>query len=116
MNWKYFVHPGGKPYYVRDKELTRLSYLVELDLSDGATLGEVELFVMKTERKANAIYNGHNFPSDVEVVLEMQDEKWAYYMIDVDGKKLFWLDDFNATRLTLGHGIENIQHLRTQKS
>ena len=51
-------------------------------------------------------------PRNVDVFLELVDKGWVYYMVDLDKRALFWLEEYDATWMAhmLG-GIEDKSQL-----
>ncbi|EJC97873.1 uncharacterized protein FOMMEDRAFT_143412 [Fomitiporia mediterranea MF3/22] len=114
--WKHYVHPEGPPYYLLEKcDGHRFSYLTEADLQDYSVLDEVEAFVCAVERHTTNFNWGRDIPENVEVVLEIEDEAWSYYMVDLEQRCVFWLDDYDMSyALGENFGVESLDHFRSQ--
>ena len=74
-----------------------------------------ESFIKQIEAKTKLAMEGvpeDNKPKNVDVFLELVDEGWAYYMVDLDRRALFWLEKYDATWMAddLG-GIEDKSQL-----
>ena len=51
-------------------------------------------------------------PQNVDVYLDLADERGAYYMVDLDKRALFWLKEYDATWMAkLLSGIEDKSQL-----
>lgn len=107
---------------------------MELDLAITDVLEEVECFIVWFENEAIELdYEGHP-DEDIEVVIETgvkdPDYKsdaspegfhvhgfdgliWAYYMVDVKERKLFWIHDFEIPKEYLPMRIGKKEHLST---
>lgn len=107
-NWLYHVHPLGQPYYECARSNSRFRFLTEVDLTQPLILDEIVTFVLTLEQKAIS------FPEisiEVEVVLDISDDAWSYYMVDVQNRRVFWMD---RNEVTLSEsGIERVEHLST---
>ena len=91
----------------------RFRYLTEENLRDHHRLAEVELFISDLEAKYDALNKEKQLPENVEVALEISDEGWNYYMIDVERQCLFWVDDHDLTWMAnMIGGIESESQLR----
>ncbi|KAL5482524.1 hypothetical protein ACEPAI_9118 [Sanghuangporus weigelae] len=93
--WDYFVHPEGVPYYLY-VSLPGFSFLTEANLQDSAVLEEVETFMNDLEKRIDKFNWEGKRPENVEVVLEIQ-EDWTYYMVDLDKRVVFWIDEFDGS-------------------
>ncbi|KAL5501709.1 hypothetical protein ACEPAH_8969 [Sanghuangporus vaninii] len=89
--WKYFIHPEGIPYYLHESSFG-LSFLTEADLRDNLVFQEVEAFRNHLVARIENFDWESGRPTNVEVVLEIQDG-WSYYMIDLDKGVVFWIDE-----------------------
>ncbi|KAH8113921.1 hypothetical protein DFH11DRAFT_1544659 [Phellopilus nigrolimitatus] len=107
-SWSFHVHPEGQPYFFND--CRRFYYLTELDLYNSEVLAEMDRFMDEIERKAE---NFNDLPTHVEVVLEVEDGSWSYYMMDLDRRCIFWLDRFDAWPIIPPHfAFEKKDHIR----
>lgn len=83
-----------------------MHYLTEANLRDPRVLKEITRFVNRMEAKVEE--SGEALPTNVEVVLELGNDEWEYYMIDHNLRAPFWLDEFDATWMADEiNGIEN---------
>ncbi|EJC97875.1 uncharacterized protein FOMMEDRAFT_171285 [Fomitiporia mediterranea MF3/22] len=112
--WKHYVHPEGPPYYLLGKCGGRIfSHLTEADLQNSAVLEEVEAFVCAVERHATNFNWGRDIPENIEVVLEIENDAWSYYMVDLEQRCVFWLHDYDMTdALGESFGVESLDHFR----
>ncbi|EJD05201.1 uncharacterized protein FOMMEDRAFT_132895 [Fomitiporia mediterranea MF3/22] len=114
--WKYYIHPDGQPYYLLEKcGGQKLSYLTEADLQDDSIIEEIEAFMQEVESHAANFDWSRGIPENVEVVLKIDDDRWSYYMVDLDQRCVFWLDDYDmSTALGERCGVESLDHFRSQ--
>ncbi|THH08461.1 hypothetical protein EW145_g2704 [Phellinidium pouzarii] len=108
-SWERFVQPEGQIYFLNS--CRRFRYLTEANLYDPETLAEVEDVMTEIERKADMF--SKPLPANTEVLLELADKSWSYYMMDLDRCCIFWLDDYDAQSLIPQlFGIGKREHLR----
>lgn len=94
------MHPEGNPYFSCDDKVhsRRFRYLTEAIPSTQSVREELEEFMNAIESKAKELELSQ-VSSNVDAVLELQDERWCYYMIDVDRRAVFWLDEYDTHRI-----------------
>ncbi|KAH8114381.1 hypothetical protein DFH11DRAFT_210933 [Phellopilus nigrolimitatus] len=108
-SWMSYTHPEGQIYFLNTSR--GFHYLTEAHLYEGHILEQVENFVDEIEKKIREYHSDHRFPSNVEVVLEIGDQIWSYYLVDLDRCCIFWLDDYDAEVLIPPtFGIEAQEH------
>ncbi|EJC99259.1 uncharacterized protein FOMMEDRAFT_148782 [Fomitiporia mediterranea MF3/22] len=108
-SWTHYVQPEGQLYFHNTSR--RFNYLTEAHLCDPRMLAEAELFISVFERKAESF---KGLPVNLEVVFEINDEHWLYYMVDLERKCLLWLDDYEIPDEVLPgkFGVEHREHFR----
>ncbi|KAI5123268.1 hypothetical protein M0805_001357 [Coniferiporia weirii] len=114
-DWTPYVHPGGQLYFLNDTSSTLgFHYLTEAHLYDDQIREEVAQFIVAFERKSRAADLGQ-LPSNTEVVLQVDEGCWSYYMVDLDHRALFWIDavavDDESYRLPI-YDVEKKEQLR----
>lgn len=99
-NWHRYVQGEGQPYFINYS--SDICYVTEANLFEGTTRTEIEGFIQAFnakygEYKATFTHSSECMPSTlpkhVEVTLQIDNGKWEYYMIDLDRKMVFWIDD-----------------------
>ncbi|KAI5120087.1 hypothetical protein M0805_001243 [Coniferiporia weirii] len=114
-DWILYVQPEGQPYFYNDKgsSTQTFSYLTEANLFNAGILAEVNLFVERFEHKAHQLSESH-LPSKVDVVLEIGEKDWLYYMVDLDRRCVFWIDECVIDEYIMppNFGVERSEHLR----
>ncbi|KAI5121416.1 hypothetical protein M0805_003188 [Coniferiporia weirii] len=106
--WKSYTHPEGQNYH--SKERNGLVYLTEANLDEVDIQEDIESAMTKIEQTFE--FN-KSMSSEIEVLLEHTSEGWSYYMMDLNERRIFWLDDFDAAQLIPGKfGIEKRDHFR----
>ena len=92
-DWKRYIHPEGLPYFVLRRESIggsrKIQFFTEANLNNEEVLNDVKEFMGGIEAQMSG---WPNIPKNVEVVLEIQDD-WTYYMVDLDRRCVFWLDE-----------------------
>ena len=55
-----------------------------------------------------------SLPNHVEAVLQIDDDKWKYYLVDLERQLVFWIDDIECGEESLpGHfGVEYVEQFR----
>ncbi|THH05891.1 hypothetical protein EW145_g4467 [Phellinidium pouzarii] len=109
-DWTFHIQPEGQPYFYNKSPTLKFRYLTEAPLSNDGILAEVNLFVNEFERKASGV---SGLPTNVEVVLEVDTDFWLYYLIDIDRRCVFWLDEclFDDV-IPPNFGVERLEQLR----
>ncbi|KAL5522713.1 hypothetical protein ACEPAG_8731 [Sanghuangporus baumii] len=107
--WRHYIQPEGQLYFLRVSR--RFHYLTEENLDHHPTLSEAELFINTFERHAE---NYKSLPTNVEVVFELHKDYWSYYMVDLDHRRLFWIDEciVDDSVLPAKFGVEYREHFR----
>lgn len=113
-DWKLLIQPEGQPYFRNASERLMFRYLTEANLFEDHVRKEINRFVWEFEtraRKHKAIMP--RFSSQIEVVLQVTKELWLYYMVDVEHRCIFWMDEceFDSV-LPPDFGIGRVEHLR----
>ncbi|EJC98481.1 uncharacterized protein FOMMEDRAFT_31912 [Fomitiporia mediterranea MF3/22] len=93
----------------------RFTYLTEADIQDRSVLEEVDAFMNEVERHAASFNWGRDIPENVEVVLEIEEDGWSYYMVDLEQRCVFWLHEYDISNaLGEGFGVGSIDHFRSE--
>ena len=110
-NWRLHVHPEGQPYFQNVSKERRFRFLTEADLFHDSVLDEINFFASEFERRAKKY---PDLPSDVEVVLQPTEKLWLYYMVDVQRRCVFWIDEVSLDECILPpkFGLERIEQAR----
>jgi hypothetical protein len=111
-SWKPYVHPEGQLYFVSQGRIARFvteEYLYHEDVRE-----EVEEFLGVLEHRLRSI-NDHGRWNGMDVMLEIQEETWAYYMVDHESRCVVWLDRKDLAPLSSRcWGMESLAHLSKQ--
>ncbi|KAL5523131.1 hypothetical protein ACEPAF_1398 [Sanghuangporus sanghuang] len=107
--WRHYIQPEGQPYFLRVSG--RFHYLTEENLDNHSTLSEAEHFINTFERR---VENYKSLPTNVEVMFELHKDYWSYYMVDLDHRRLFWIDEciIDDSVLPGKFGVEYREHFR----
>lgn len=73
-------------------------------------LGE---FIDEIQKKREFFADKMELPKTADVYLELTDEGRSYYMVDLEKRRIFWLDKYDATWMADQiAGIDSWSHLR----
>ena len=110
--WSTSVHPDGLRYFKLSSPHLKFTYVTEANISEQTTCVSVHQLITELERKAARV-DLQSHP-EVEVYLEVADledddadpseARWKYYMVDHESRRIFWLDEFDATDMSLETG------------
>ncbi|EJC97874.1 uncharacterized protein FOMMEDRAFT_162213 [Fomitiporia mediterranea MF3/22] len=116
-SWERYIHPEGPPYYLlKQSGENNFSFLTEANLQKTSVLREIKDFVHKIETHAKEFSDRHkDILNNVEVVLEVGEDDWSYYMIHLERRCLFWLHTHDVSHI-LGDdfGVESLDHFHYQ--
>lgn len=107
--WRSFTHPEGQPYY--QKHIAGVLYTTEADVSDDEIHKKLNDFIVemrdRISRSRLQSVNG------IEVVLEIEADEWAYYIVDHEKRHLLWLEKHDANYLvnTLAGGVPSFVYM-----
>ncbi|KAI5122675.1 hypothetical protein M0805_007935 [Coniferiporia weirii] len=108
-DWKSYTHPEGQVYFSR--ECNGLVYLTEANLDEIKTLDMIESAMARIEQVFE-LCRSVLASAKIEVLLEHTSDGCSYYMMDLNNRRIFWFDEFDASQLMPGvFGIEKLDHL-----
>ena len=92
-NWEPHTHPEGQPYYRNASR--KYIYLTEMNLRDPLQLEFTKRFVEELEKEI--VIHESMMPEEVEIVLQVEEDAWYYYMVDKRKRCIFWVHQYDAT-------------------
>ncbi|KLO13358.1 hypothetical protein SCHPADRAFT_370831 [Schizopora paradoxa] len=95
--WEHKTHPNGRPYYLNRSSSRRFRFLTDANLQDSHVAGNVERFVDTIEGLAADVSERRLVGDTTEVVLELEDFSWKYYIVDHERRELVWLQKHDLT-------------------
>ena len=102
-DWKLHVQPEGQPYFQNTSTQRRFKFLTGADLSCDIVLDEVNLFASEFERVVTLEWFPDLPLSEIEVVLLPTEDRWLYYMVDLERRCVFWAHPLQFRASTRHH-------------
>lgn len=100
--WKSQIHPDGLRYFSYTLAKENVRFLTEADLLDGdydyTTALQMAVKMVMEDLRRDAILSPD--AGTIDVLFEINDRGWYYYMADRKRKSIFWLRRFEATWMT----------------
>lgn len=112
--WEHRTHPSGRPYYLNRSSSHRFRFLTDANLQDSHIAGNVERFIDTIESLAVDVSERRLAGDTTEVVLELEDFSWKYYIVDHERRELVWLQKYDLTWMSekVG-GVLSEAHMRS---
>lgn len=107
--WRTFIHPEGQPYY--QKRVSDVLYTTEADVSDDEVHKKINDFV--AEMRDRISRSSLQSVNGIEVVLEIEGDELAYYIVDHEKRHLLWFKKHDANYLvnTLAGGVPSLMYM-----
>ena len=109
VGWKSYTQPEGQLYFVSRNRQAR--FVTEEYMYDNDVREEVEAFVDALEG-ALLLVDSQGRWRDMDVLIEIWPDSWAYYIVDHKTRCIIWLEPQDVSWMAEQvWGIETIAHL-----